>query len=328
MTYGIDYRYDEVEFTNRTDSGSGAPYAFANWESGDENSTVYGIFVQDNWLPQERITVSYGLRWDHYSYDYEDPSGGRGDISDSGISPNAGVAFKANEAIEVYTNYSTAFRGMTTGEALFISHSSKTVNDDADAETAQNIEFGVRYSTENWKVNAEIFQQDIEDYIGNPERDNLGDVEIPGYSLSVGYTLDTLKVTAGVNHSDPEMDGEALVNENNIGLGASSGRTWILGVDYVFAERGLTLGWSARGVERLEDLPDDRPDKPGFAVHDIYASWTPPQHEQLNVRVTIKNVLDKEYMEHTSYGFNTNTSEIEGLQEPGRDIRVSVLYTF
>ncbi|WP_372796298.1 TonB-dependent receptor domain-containing protein [Pontiella sp.] len=328
LTYGVDYRHDEVTFDNRTTGTNAFGAMFADWADAEANSRVYGAYVQDNWRLNSMFLISGGLRWDQYEYeDHQDV-----EVDMNGFSPNVGLTFSPVQTVDLYANAARAVRGMLAPEALFLSHPSHVTDPDADPEVAYNYELGMNFRTGGFSANVEGFYQEIRDYIGTLDRTNVGDVEIPGYSASVGYHWDMLVASIGVNEAFPEMNGEMLVNEDNIGLGAASSRTWITSLEYLFPSQGITVGWNGRFVERLEDLPQPgtgvRPDKAGFGVHDVYLSWTPPSHDALTLTFTVKNVFDKFYYEHTTYGYNSSLDATVGLPEPGRDFRIAASYRF
>ncbi|MDF7798824.1 TonB-dependent receptor [Pontiellaceae bacterium B1224] len=328
LTYGADYRHDEVTFDNRTAGSNSLGPMFADWADAEAKGQIYGVYVQDNWRLNPKFLLSYGLRWDQY--EYEDPQGIEVDMN--GFSPNVGITFTPVQQLDIYANAARAFRGMLAPEALFLSHPSHVTDPDADPETAYNYELGMNLNSGGFRANVEGYYQEIYDYIGTLDRTNIGDVKIPGYSASVGYHWDMLVASIGVNESFPEMNGEMLVNEDNIGLGAASGRTWITSLEYWFPTTGVVVGWNGRFVERLEDLPQPttgvRPDKAGFGVHDIYVSWTPPSHDALTLTFTVNNVFDQFYYEHTTYGYNSSLDATVGLPEAGRDFRLAASYTF
>jgi len=322
VTVGTDYRRDEAEFRNQSTGAN--PFSFANWRDGDEEGEVFGLYVQETWWVTPRVVVSTGTRWDSYSYTDRDDQ----EVTSDGFSPNFGLKVEAVEGLEVYGSVTRAVRGMTVGEALWIGDRRKEVDPDADPETALNREVGATYTRGSWTLNGKVYRQDIDGYIGYLDRTNLGDVEIPGYSASAGYRKDAWLASVSMNYADPELDGKPLINETDIGLGASSGRTWITKVEYTFPEREISLGWNGRFVEELDDLPEGHPDKPGFGVHDFYLRWACEKVEGLTVTFVVKNAFDKDYAEHTSYGYNSSVDGIVGLPEPGRDLRLAFAYKF
>jgi hemoglobin/transferrin/lactoferrin receptor protein len=325
-TYGVDYRYDKVNFENRSTGGNGLAPAlwFSNWPSAEESDQVYGVFLQDNWRLHPMFLLSYGVRWDQYDYKDRDDV----EVDMNGFSPNIGATFSPIKQLDIYANAARAIRGMTVGEALWVGDARKTTDPNADPEVAYNYEIGLNGRAGGFEFNLEGYYEEIQGYIGYLDRTNLDDVKIPGYSGSIGYHWDMLVASIGVNESFPEMNGETLVNEDNIGLGAASGRTWITRLEYLFPTKGVTLGWNGRFVEELTDLPPGQPNKAGFGVQDIYVSWNPPSHDALTLTFTVMNVFDKFYYEHNSYGYNTGLGAISGLPEPGRDFRLSASYKF
>ncbi|MDF3129030.1 TonB-dependent receptor [Kiritimatiellaeota bacterium B1221] len=322
ISYGTNLRWDEAEFSNNSTGAN--PFSFSSWQDGTEDGSVSGLFIQDNWQVSEKVLLSFGTRWDYYDYtDRNDVN-----VDSNGFSPNAGVTVTPKAGLDFYANASQAIRGIAVGEALWIGNASKEVDPDVDPETATNLEAGVTVAHGGWDANVEVFQNKIEDYIGYVDRSNQGDVEIPGYSASLGYRTGNLRTSVSMNYTEPEYEGESLVNEVNIALGASTGRTWIGVIEYVFPEQQVVVGWNGRVVEELDGLPDGFPNKDGFMVHDFYCQWTPVSVEALTLTLTVKNAFDEQYMEHTTYGYNSSLDRIAGLPEPGRDIRLAAAYKF
>ena len=68
--------------------------------------------------------------------------------------------------------------------------------------------------------------------------------------------------------------------------------------------------------------------KPGYGVHDLYAEWQ-ALPEQLTFTLTLKNLLDKQYLDHASNedfthipGYNI----VRGSYEPGRELSLGVAW--
>ncbi|WFB35833.1 TonB-dependent receptor [Kiritimatiellota bacterium B12222] len=322
LTYGTNLRWDEGEFTNHSTGAN--PFSFSSWKDGKEDGSVSGVFIQDTWQVSSMLLLSFGTRWDYYDYTDRDDV----NVNSNGFSPNAGVSVTPIEWLDVYANAAQAIRGMGVGEALWIGDARKTVDPDAKPETATNLEAGVTLTKGGWGANVEVFKNTIDDYVDYIDRTNQGDVEIPGYSASVGYQTGNFRGSVSMNYTDPEYEGESLINEVNIALGASTGRTWIGVLEYVFPEQQVVIGWNGRVVEELDGLPAGQPDKDGFMVHDFYCQWTPVNVEALTLTLTIANAFDEEYMEHTTYGYNSSLDRVAGLPEPGRDIRLAAAYKF
>ena len=69
--------------------------------------------------------------------------------------------------------------------------------------------------------------------------------------------------------------------------------------------------------------------KPG--VHDLFVHWLPTGNEDLRLTLTVKNVGDKQYIDHASnadYESIPGYEGVIGLPEPGRDIRLGLALRF
>jgi len=72
-------------------------------------------------------------------------------------------------------------------------------------------------------------------------------------------------------------------------------------------------------------------DKPGYAIHDLYAQWLPMQSQDLRVTLTVNNLFDKDYLNHATNADFSQFADFEniiGLPDPGRDVRLSVAWQF
>lgn len=68
-------------------------------------------------------------------------------------------------------------------------------------------------------------------------------------------------------------------------------------------------------------------DKPGYGVHDLYAQWSALRDDRLVVNLTLKNMFDKQYLDHASNEDFENIPGYEGVRgsyEPGRELRLGV----
>ncbi len=77
-------------------------------------------------------------------------------------------------------------------------------------------------------------------------------------------------------------------------------------------------------MERLERVAEGDEEKPAYVTHDIRAQWAPASCQDLTVTLTVNNVFDKRYSDHSSYLLNSGDS----MLEPGRDVRLGAGYSF
>ncbi|ROV59932.1 TonB-dependent receptor [Vibrio ponticus] len=310
---GTDYRKDEVIFTT-----SGVDYP--------EQGTVWGVYLQNDWQPIERLLISFGGRYDWYSLDSNDGK----KIEMSGFSPNVGLEIALTNNIKLFTSYAEAIRGPVTKQ-LFDLYRYGTASD-LKKEEAENFEFGTTFSSSIFNAGITVFHSEIENVITSSRSDrvygNRGTLDNQGISAFLGLTYDSLNANLSYNTSAPKLNGEYL-NDENRSLGTTVGDTWVLTTDYDL-NGALSLGWTSTFVERMTDISDPTvsSEKPGYAVHDLYAQWLPLSNEDLILTLSIKNIFDKYYQDHGTYAKYVGYDYTTGLAAPGRDFRFNVSYAF
>ncbi len=161
LVAGFDHEVQDdqrIEFGNEGLSNAGlikADDIFNNLNYGrkllDQNEIVKstGIFSQLDYKPYERIKLSAGLRFDHFSFeagdkfldDGKDDSGKR---NMDKLSPAFGASVRVNDYIVVYGNLSTAFQTPTANELSNTPDGSGGFNESLKPETIENYELGIR----------------------------------------------------------------------------------------------------------------------------------------------------------------------------------------
>ncbi|MEH6493927.1 TonB-dependent receptor domain-containing protein [Halopseudomonas sp.] len=320
LAYGVDYRRDEIT------AGPGT-----NPTEQEQDGKVYGIYAQDYWQLAERWLLGFGGRYDTYKFNSADGQS----FDESGFSPNASLAYQITPNLNLRAAHTGAFRGPQVRDGF--KAETATLDPDLKPEEARTNEIGFDYAKGGWLLSGKLYRTDIKDAIADPVPRpqmfiNAGDLESKGYLVQTAYHWDAVSVGLSYHHNDATIDGEDLnVYEHN-GLGTSIGDTWVASADYRVTE-SLELGWQGRFVERLDsvDTGVGEIDKPGYGVHDVYASWLPLQSDDLTLSLTVKNLLDKQYLDHAS---NEDFQSIPGYEgiigsyEPGREIRLGVAMRF
>ena len=320
LTYGIDHRRDRVTAGPGTDPSE-----------MKEKGTVTGLYVQDSIDLSARLNLGLGVRYDRYRLDDASDQ----DFSDSGFSPNVNLSFAATPELTLFAGHTRALRGVEIRDAFKLD--SATNDPDLDSEKARSTEIGLDFQRGALTLGAKVYRTVIEDAISDPIGSpslyiNVGDVRSHGVVLSAAYRWTQLSVGASLHHNDSRLDGERLnVYEHN-GLGASIGDSLTLHADYT-AMAGLQFGWQGRFVRGLDGLRTSvgKVDKPGYAVHDVYARWSPANMRDLSLSLTIKNLFDKDYLDHaTNEDFQgiPGYAGIVGSKEAGRELRLSLAYRF
>jgi len=291
----------------------------------DEVAKVYGVYLQDLWQVNEQLSVTAGVRWD--SYKLNDNRGRN--YSASGASPNLGVQYKLDENWQLRAGYAQAFRGPQVKEAYLLNFA--TFAEQLKAERADTNELGVDYDNGDFNASVTVFNAHIDNAVGRTSRSgygNVGDVKNHGVTARLGYQWDNSEISAGYSYVRPELNGQPL-HAGTMATGTALGDTLTLSFEQQLPSYNLSLGWSGRLVKRLSDSADRLgADKPGYGVHDVYARWLPTASEDLSLTLTVKNLFDKQYLDHGSFGTDTDDGTIIGLAEPGRDVRLTLSSRF
>ncbi|ODM33097.1 TonB-dependent receptor [Marinobacter adhaerens] len=320
LTYGVDYREDRV-------NAGGAD----NRRAEEENGTVTGVYLQDDYRVTDHLLLSAGVRYDDYQLDDNNDQS----FSENDVSPNANVAWEVIDGLTLKAGYAEAFRGPSTHDTFKID---RAQNDpDLKGEKAKNREVGFDYIYRNFTLSGEVYRSEIQDAIADPLfgpviYQNIGDLESDGYRIGTTYHWQGLQAGLSFHSNEAEVNGEPLtVYVHNL-LGNSIGDTWVADLSYRW-DRNLEFGWQGRFVQSIDDLETSvgTIDKPGYGVHDLFVHWLPTGNEDLRLTLTVKNVGDKQYIDHASnadYQSIPGYEGVIGLPEPGRDIRLGLALRF
>ena len=322
-TWKLDQHTLEVGTNLRRDKGYYINQPASSTTTGEEVAKVAGIYVQDHWQVNQQLNVTAGLRWDSYKLtDNIDQK-----HSDSGAAPNLGMQYKIDDNWQLRAGYAEAFRGPKIKEAFVLEGRRNAPN--LKGERAKNFELGVDYDQGNFSASVTAFNSTIDDVVERIDgvMNNGGKLKTKGVTANLAYAWDNSEVSAGYSYVRPELDGQPL-NDGNMSLGTALGDTLTLSFEQQIPDFNLALGWSGRLVKRLTDVGAGRAEKAGYGVHDVYARWLPTANEDLSVTLTVKNLFDKQYRDHGTFGVSTSSGNTLGLAEPGRDVRLTLSSRF
>lgn len=317
LTYGVDYRDDRTTLGPEGDR-----------ELSSEDGEVLGFYVQDAYQITSRLLVNAGLRYDRYELD--DRAGQT--FKEDGVSPNLSLRYQLTPELALFAGHAQALRGPMVRDAFKLDVAG---NDPGlKAEKARTEEVGFDYRNGGLEFMAKAYVTQVRDAISyTPDLTslyrNLGDLKSKGVLLQTAYHWQQVSLGMSLHRNLARLDGRRLnVYEHN-GLGNSLGNTLTTFADYR-ASDNLTLGWQGRfvrGIDTLHTIGGDV-SKPGYGVHDLYAEWQ-ALPEQLTFTLTLKNLLDKQYLDHAS---NEDFTHIPGYEivrgsfEPGRELRLGVAW--
>lgn len=327
ITYGIDFRSDSSESAQQA---TPPPY----WGSSEQSASVLGVYLQDNWDITESFQVSAGLRFDAYQHEVDSGIGAGASNDDTGISPNVSVSWQINDALSLRAAYSKAFRGITIREAFF--SAIYVHRGDLKSEVADNVELGFAWEKNGFFIRGTVYEQNIENYVNAVwvgadvwgYWENMGDANVEGYEAEIGKYWKNMSISFGVWNAEPSFNEEAL-NDSDLGLGTSIGRTWLAKFNYTLPEQSVDFGANLRLVEEEPNfISATAPDKEGYVTTSVYANWKPLVDDSLTLSVAINNLFDKFYYDHATFGYNTRTESYVGFPAMGRELLFSASVKF
>lgn len=333
LKLGLDYIKDET----LTVLSSGASFA--------EEADNVGLFIQDR-IQFSSAKLSLGARFDHFSTDYANGAS----ISGEGVSPNATLEVFPAENLAVSIGYGESIRGAQLNQNLWtipartipgLGLSSDFNVDGLDPERAKKWELGAKYEGQNlltdgdqFYVGATVYSNRIENFAKydttGPVINRLvnaeGDVESEGYEARLGWASGGLSTTLSFNHTTMRDEFGQPFGDSGLQTmrkGSNFGDKWVLNGLYQFDNANVELGYTLTHVAKLTDVAVGSTEKPGYTLHDIYVFWQPLPNEPLQLRLSVNNLTDESYAEHTTLFING-----EGTKEAGRDIRFTASYQF
>ncbi|MFC6589056.1 TonB-dependent receptor domain-containing protein [Sulfitobacter pacificus] len=151
VTAGLDF-FDE----RATGEGRG-PGPFGS--SGREDHSNIGIFAQVRQDLTDRISLSYGARYDWQKFTGADGS----EFSDSGASANGSVDVVLNDNWTLNAGASSSYGGYELGEAALINFGSPWNYAGFATSRAEALRLGVRYTGGAWSAKAAVFDTKVHD---------------------------------------------------------------------------------------------------------------------------------------------------------------------
>ena len=276
------------------------------------------IDINDFW------SVFAGVRADSFDYDNVVTSGGEAtayDYSDTLWNGHVGVVYNINEDANVYLTYSTS-SNINGGESDLggncgyggICGDPQQVTDSKPEDT-ENFELGTKWNVFNDKllITAAIFQitkDDVMESIGDDDYASIGTLNtgknrVKGAEFSVvGNITEKLSTQFGVSF----MDAEVLESFDTDSVGrtlsnfADNSAFWQLRYQANDAiSFGGTMTYSSElyagqpdsGAGFNTDINDYSYKVPSYTSFDVFATYA--FNEQLNLRLNVANVTDKDY---------------------------------
>lgn len=304
----------------------------------------------------DRFEIIPGIRYDHVRLNGDEnvaaalnnPDKGHdfGEATYSGWSPSLRMLYRVNDSWSLFGDLAYKFRAPMIDE-LYSNSAYRSTNLHLEAEKVASARLGAKADFydllgrgETIQFKGAVFYNKVYDNINTlfgsanfatlpdslehrPQYLNMTGYHTKGIELQAKYDSERMFGSIAFSAMDGEHNGllsdrYASENERVADLSPTTLAT-VLGVK--FPDLGVTAGWRASFVKSMrtgEWQSSPEPTK-GYAVHDIFASWTPTdgRFAGLELRASVDNVLNKEYTPYQSL-----------YPAKGRSFKASLSYRF
>ncbi|GGE37866.1 TonB-dependent receptor [Primorskyibacter flagellatus] len=315
LTAGLDFFHDTAENTGAPAAGTGAKETIDN----------IGVFAQMRQDVGARVSLSYGVRADFQRFHTADGQS----FDSSGISVNAAADVVLTDRLTLNIGVASVWGGYELSEASLINTTSGAavvspwVYSNIKPSRANNARIGLRYDSGPWTASGALFYTEVKDapYLFNASRTDgtspYPTIVTKGVDASLRYTTATGYVQANYTYADVTLNG-SQISSTSYYWGRPMGHLFGLSAAFEVAP-GVMLGGSAEIA-----LKNDKGTTtlPGYEVVNVFATYTPRQFNNLEVRLDVRNVFDETYSRRSSDGIDFGA--VTPLTEPGRTIALTV----
>lgn len=288
--------------------------------------TRIGLYAQAE-MVFGNLTLIPGLRVDFSDLEPDDRIPGATDVSNTSVSPKIAALYEVTPDWSVFGSLSRTERAPTLDELY--SSDDMPVSPPAlflEPETSDAVELGFAYETTGLRtdddrlaVKVTGFNYDIKDLIvrpafadrldGVPFYEQVGRARIRGAEVEAAYESDRFYTRLAYSYVDGEdrSTGEALASV--------PAENAVLTIGGRNAAGTLDYGWQGTFVDDITTPGANGERFGGYAVHDLYASYTPDGGalDGWQVRAGIDNALDRDYR-----------NSLAGDDGPGRTFKLTL----
>jgi len=316
LAAGVDFFHD----TARSHGVLNAP-------PGRETLNNAGIYAQMRQDVGERLSLSYGGRYDIQRYTLDDGSTHEA----QGFSANAQADLRLTETLSLNAGVASSWGGFELSEASLINLNGTWTYGVPTASRALNARAGLRYEQGPWQAGLAYFHTRIDDVndVLDPARPT-SDVTSRGVDASVAYMGARGFARLNYTYADVREDGDTVAS-NAYYIGRPMGHIFALEAAY-----DVTPDWRVGGTAEIALANPDAAgagagpfvmgELPGYEVVNLYATYTPPRYDNVQIRFDVRNVFDAAYASRSSDGIGT--AIIDPLNEPGRSFGLSLNVSF
>ena len=290
-----------------------------------ETQESVGVYIQDQISLTEKLDIRIGARFDDYQQKLVNRrSDSVSEYSESKLSPQLGVVYKASDALSFYAIYGENFRPL----------SGATDENGLDPNQSESAEVGVNFALNDGALSGtfavfDVKQSNIATFDADFNATAIGEAASKGVELDLtGDITDTLSIWVSYSYVDAETknDYTDFISYNFIPAGsdllniAENQLSLQIVQQAEFAGRALDLIAGLVYVgERSGEFGDPSFKLPEYTTVRLASSYD--LSDSLTVRAEVNNLFDEEYY--------TNSYASVWVQ-PGtpRSFRVSATYSF
>jgi iron complex outermembrane receptor protein len=320
LTAGTDYYNRNWDAINRTAANSYLDTAMIP----DVFTDNLGFFAGYELPVVENVTLKGGVRTDLTWVNADKPSNKPSDSTDFAVvAGNIQLIWTPLTQLEITAGFGSGVRPPDPQE-LYINSARQQGNPFLNPTRNNEVDLGVKYSTDRFFVKAAIFNSSLDDYInlvqsgttrsfGNIDA-NIWGAEF-GSQVALPYDLflkGSLSYTEGKNDTDGRPLSEMPPLKGTLALRYDV-NTW-------FVE---AAGNFANHQDRVDTVLNEQPTA-GWVTADLKGGCN---YQALSVYAGVYNLLDKFYYTHLSFQRDPFASGVK-VPENGRNFYVTVAYKF
>lgn len=321
LTYGMDYYADEVSAARqRLDISSGVQIDRAPRFPDGSSQDTFGIYIVDDYRPDDRLDLTFGLRYSDVSVDLPTADERPGvTVDDSALTANIGLRYGLTESVNLVTSYARGFRTPNVFDlGTFGSRPGNRFNlpnADLTAETVDTFDLGIKWSSASFEGELIGFYSDYQDKISSVlfgGENDLGQTlvqsqnvaELTLWGIEAGsrwYPTDATTVYASATYTrgEEKQDGAQSPADRIPPLFGRLGAIHRLNENWEFEGYGLFAARQDRLSDRdVRDARIDPNGTGGWATLNLRTSYR--ANENLSFGVSLLNLTDKRYREHSS----------------------------
>jgi catecholate siderophore receptor len=265
---------------------------------------IFAVYVQDQIKLSEHWQAILGVRHDQLKTHYDNIKTNQTfEVSDSLVSPRAGLIFKPLENLSLYGSYSLAYVPRAGDQLISLTATTKSLQ----PEKFINKELGAKYDiTPELSLTAAVYLLERQNVAMtdplNPSQNIVIDgQETKGAELGIaGKMTNRWSMFGGYSYQDAEFTKAMVISGSSYLAGTSLGQTpshsFSLWNRYDFNESwGAALGVVSRSqMYALTPSTTASTVLPGFARVDAAIFWK--ASSKVQVQLNIENLMDKAYV--------------------------------